>query len=149
MRIGITGTRDIENTAPEANIVRKAMINEDWGLSLGDEVVTQVTTGGAKGIDRLAFFMAIDIWPDAHHRVILPKVYNGEFVTAAFECRADVIYTGLEPLERNHVILDHTDYLLAFPKTRKEVLRSGTWATIRYAKKRDLPLKIVPLEDEL
>lgn len=38
-------------------------------------------------------------------------------------------------LERNHVIVDLTGELIACPKGNNEVLRSGTWATIRYAHK--------------
>lgn len=38
-------------------------------------------------------------------------------------------------LERNHDIVDQTDYLVATPRETKEELRSGTWATIRYARK--------------
>ena len=36
-------------------------------------------------------------------------------------------------LERNHDIVDETSILLAMPKGREE-LRSGTWATVRYAR---------------
>ena len=38
-------------------------------------------------------------------------------------------------LERNHDIVDETEYLIATPSTANEQLRSGTWATVRYAKK--------------
>lgn len=38
-------------------------------------------------------------------------------------------------IERNHGIVDETEVLIATPKERKEELRSGTWATIRYAYK--------------
>jgi len=44
-------------------------------------------------------------------------------------------YDPRPPLVRNRDIVDATDMLIAAPATRKEVLRSGTWATIRYAKK--------------
>lgn len=37
-------------------------------------------------------------------------------------------------IERNHAIVDQTVMLLATPKTRAEERRSGTWATIRYAR---------------
>lgn len=37
-------------------------------------------------------------------------------------------------LERNHQIVDETDILIAAPEG-PEVVRSGTWATIRYARK--------------
>ena len=38
-------------------------------------------------------------------------------------------------LDRNHDIVDSTDILIAAPKEVEEVVRSGTWATIRYARK--------------
>jgi hypothetical protein len=43
------------------------------------------------------------------------------------------------PLERNHDIVDQSDYMVATPfeeATDPEPLRSGTWATIRYCRKR-------------
>lgn len=39
-------------------------------------------------------------------------------------------------LERNHDIVDETDVLIAAPRTDEEQLRSGTWSTVRYARKR-------------
>jgi len=38
-------------------------------------------------------------------------------------------------LDRNHDIVDETGILIGCPKESQEVLRSGTWATIRYAMK--------------
>lgn len=38
-------------------------------------------------------------------------------------------------IERNHDIVDETDWLLAAPGEMEEQLRSGTWATVRYARK--------------
>lgn len=38
-------------------------------------------------------------------------------------------------LVRNHAIVDDTDLLVAAPSTDREQLRSGTWATVRYALK--------------
>jgi hypothetical protein len=38
-------------------------------------------------------------------------------------------------LERNHDIVDACDLLIATPGEPDEVLRSGTWSTIRYAEK--------------
>jgi len=38
-------------------------------------------------------------------------------------------------LERNHNIVRSTGVLLAAPSTKQEQLRSGTWATVRYARK--------------
>lgn len=38
-------------------------------------------------------------------------------------------------LDRNHVIVDETSQLIAAPRLLFAELRSGTWSTIRYAKK--------------
>ena len=48
---------------------------------------------------------------------------------------ANEIRQAKDYLIRNHDIVNETHKLLAAPKEKKEVLRSGTWATIRYAKK--------------
>lgn len=39
------------------------------------------------------------------------------------------------PLKRNRHMVKVTDVLIATPFEQEEVLRSGTWATIRYARK--------------
>lgn len=48
-----------------------------------------------------------------------------------------------EYLVRNHNIVDEVEQLLGFPKGGKEELRSGTWATIRYARRAGKPVKII------
>jgi len=48
-------------------------------------------------------------------------------------------------LVRNRDIVDNSDVLLAAPKSSTEELRSGTWSTIRYArKKKKLVIIIFP-----
>ena len=46
-------------------------------------------------------------------------------------------------IPRNHKIVDETDRLLATPRGFKEELRSGTWATLRYARKLERELLII------
>lgn len=43
-------------------------------------------------------------------------------------------------LVRNHEIVDASDIMIAAPHEFEEVLRSGTWATLRYAKTSRRPL---------
>lgn len=40
-----------------------------------------------------------------------------------------------EYIERNHDIVDACDILIATPRSDQEEQRSGTWATVRYARK--------------
>lgn len=47
-------------------------------------------------------------------------------------------------LDRNHDIVGHCELLVACPKEeRGETLRSGTWATVRYARKIGRPVQII------
>lgn len=47
-------------------------------------------------------------------------------------------------LERNRDIVDYADdELIACPSSEKEVLRSGTWSTVRYARKQDKKVTII------
>ncbi|HEY6019598.1 MAG TPA: hypothetical protein VIY48_06745 [Candidatus Paceibacterota bacterium] len=48
-----------------------------------------------------------------------------------------------KPLERNRDIVNASDILIAAPSSLKEQLRSGTWATIRYARHMCLPTIIL------
>ena len=48
-----------------------------------------------------------------------------------------------EYLVRNHNIVDSTDMLIGCPKEMQEQLRSGTLATIRYAKKKNKKIIII------
>jgi len=54
-----------------------------------------------------------------------------------------VILPAKPYLERNHDIVDACDVLLACPKSKIEELRSGTWATVRYAISIGKPVRIV------
>ena len=60
----------------------------------------------------------------------------------AFFC-SDFNHPAMPYLERNQAIVNDVDILVAAPKTEKEQLRSGTWATIRYARKRGIQIVIL------
>ena len=50
-------------------------------------------------------------------------------------CVADQILPAKDYLGRNHDIVNCSRILIACPKEAQEITRSGTWATIRYARK--------------
>lgn len=59
-------------------------------------------------------------------------------------CQASLYTHAPKPyLERNHDIVDASTILLATPNSPTERLRSGTWATVRYARRRHRPLVVV------
>jgi hypothetical protein len=57
--------------------------------------------------------------------------------------KTGTMYPAKSFIERNHDIVDSCDLLIATPNTRKEKLRSGTWATVRYARKQHKAIKII------
>lgn len=59
-------------------------------------------------------------------------------------CEFDVLYTEKEYLKRNKDIVFFSDVLIATPNGYIEQdIGSGTWATIRYARKKGIPIYIV------
>lgn len=53
------------------------------------------------------------------------------------------IHVPQSPLERNRIMVRRSAILIATPKGHSEELRSGTWATVRYARKIGRPIRIV------
>lgn len=54
----------------------------------------------------------------------------------------DVVHNADYPLSRNRVMVDRAHELVAAPSGMTEELRSGTWATVRYARKVGKPVTI-------
>lgn len=58
-------------------------------------------------------------------------------------CSADESHEPLPYLDRNQKIVDTIDVLIATPAENKERLRSGTWSTVRRARKQSKPIFII------
>lgn len=71
---------------------------------------------------------------DTHRAWCHNKHHEGQLVRS---------FPPREYLVRNHDIVDSTELLIATPKLHIEEQRSGTWATIRYARKCGKPVIIV------
>jgi len=91
--------------------------------------------GCAKESDRRAHLMAVALGLD---RELYPS--NDEQETWASSQRSGgttIIYPMRPPLDRNHYMLDRAGTntrLIAVPHLSVEEIRSGTWATVRYAR---------------
>ena len=57
--------------------------------------------------------------------------------------KCDIEYEPEYPLDRNRKIVDECDMLIVCPRTADEELRSGTWATVRYAEKTGKAFRII------
>lgn len=134
MILGFTGTRTGMTAAQRAALPQVVATLPDLVLH-----------GGAKGAD--AQFHA---WVAPLYKPVLPQieVYPGESVRwthwnyASFSGSLFKVHPTSEPLARNKAIVSRCDHLLACPDG-PERTRSGTWATVRYARKAGKPMTII------
>jgi len=118
--VGFTGTRKGLSTAQKASLLNVLKF-------LRPRVVHH---GGAEGADT------------EFHKMVLSlgvKIVIHPSTLAEYEWENDdkvSVQESLPPLLRNRQMVDAVDVLIACPFQDYEVLRSGTCATIRYARKR-------------
>ena len=99
--------------------------------------------GQCVGADCYAFMIAKRF----NQKIIFHPPLNEQkmfYMTAEFYY--DLDYEKREPkdyLVRNHEMVDECEILFACPNEMEEVLRSGTWATIRYAVKNNKKVLII------
>lgn len=124
--VAFTGTR-IGLTEPQVEALRSLL------KELNPE---QLHHGDCIGADAMADEIAIDLG----------------IKTAIRPCnlRKQRAFTGArelarpeDPLDRNHKLVDNSHALVACPSSKQQELRSGTWATVRYARKAEVLTWIV------
>lgn len=127
MKVGFTGTRK-GMTEAQKEAVRYLLVQMN---------VTQLHHGGCVGADLEAAEIARSLGVETVEH--LPKTPGAKAL-----------------LDRNKDIVCATGYLIACPHQREEILRSGTWATVRYGRKYGSSViiiqpngEIVPEFDEL
>lgn len=127
MKVGFTGTQKGLTSYQVLELQKK--------LHIGQVLVH----GGCIGADDQADMLAV-----LQHmpRIVRPSNIAAKSIPAeTLRARANkastlIILPEKPPLERNHDIVDTVEWLIACPAQKREVLRSGTWATIRYARKK-------------
>lgn len=116
--VGVTGARR-GATLQQRHALARVLLTHN---------ATKLVHGGAKGADTQAHILAqvlevdIAVYPG-------PDTDLGHLETPYAEAFRQPY------LQRNRDIVDHCDILVAMPTTEHEVQRSGTWATVRYARK--------------
>lgn len=117
MKIGFTGTRLGMTGAQRAAL--QELLSKQTG---------EFHHGGCQGADAEAHDVAryCGLWI-IEHPPSNGVLWAGKFVD---ERRPKKPY-----LDRNRDIVDETEMLIATPSSSTEELRSGTWSTVRYARK--------------
>jgi hypothetical protein len=55
----------------------------------------------------------------------------------------DTVYPAKPPLVRDQDIVDAVEVLIAAPKTECEVIRSGTWTTVRKGRRKGITVEVM------
>jgi hypothetical protein len=132
MKIGFTGTQRGMTAHQKARLV--TILTALWPEA--DELKWEFHHGDCVGADFEAATIAKQLgfwivgWPP-------------EIATKRAYFKSDETHDPAPYLERNRFIVNATERLIAAPKENEEVLRSGTWATIRHARKMSRPIDIV------
>ncbi len=128
MRVGFTGTQ----------IGMSQHQKEQFVVKLFELNPTEFHHGDCVGADAEAHDIVREFFPDVkiHGH---PPIYKSK---RAFKV-CDVLYPEDHYIPRDRRIVDSTEFLIGAPKTDEEVLRSGTWTTIRHARKTGKPREIL------
>jgi len=130
MHIGFTGTR---RGLTKAQVIRLTCELHDFYQKARGAVFHH---GDCVGADEEAAMIARNMGYLIHSH---PPNSNTWRAYAEFDYEEE----AKSYLERNHEIVNISDRVIACPKQELEVVRSGTWATIRYATKRRVPLLVI------
>lgn len=127
MMVAITGTRQ------GLSLQQKATL-ELW---LAFHPLNCLCHGAAYGTDE---YLAVRA-NEGTHVIAFPCNLKGQTSEKAIQA-SDEVFDAEPPLERNRAMVDYAMELIAFPRLMEEEQRSGTWATIRYARRRNVPVTI-------
>lgn len=132
MKVGFTGSRLGMNQL-QADIFRTFIIGHD---------VTEFHHGDCIGADA-----------DAHNIIQpykIPIIIHPPIDTKfRANCKSSLSVFKKGYLERNQDIVDQTDILIAVPEGFNELVRSGTWYTVRYARKCSKNVYIIFMNGEV
>lgn len=135
MTIGFTGTRQIDKIS-EGRLSLLAAWLEMYSLRNQDIPGVTVVHGCAYGADTFVHERCLQY----NIPIIGRPTYNRNSNLTNFM----YLYLPEAPLIRNKKIVDNCDILIALPIDKDvEELRSGTWATIRYARKLNKKIIII------
>lgn len=128
MKIGFTGTREGMSQSQKEQFVLKC-----------DELgITEFHHGDCEGGDAEAHDIVREFFPHVWIEVYPPKsTYRQAFK------KGDKHHPPEDYIPRDRNIVDNTEFLIGAPLQDKEKVRSGTWTTIRHARRTTKPHEIL------
>lgn len=147
MIVGFTGGRNAP-THVEQNLAFRRIVRYLGHTGL----YSAFHHGQCKGADEFAHRMIAGVGGLPHVRS--PRkweivVHAPHDKSQTFELGGESVPVTVLPslgyLDRNHAIVDASDIMIAMPD-KAETLRSGTWATVRYARETGTPVYILHRE---
>lgn len=131
MRLGFTGTQD--GMTP----LQMNALGQYLDITRPEEVHHGMCIGADEELDHMLGYYS---WPTKI--VGHPGVDYVGLPSKRGNTNPDLVLSPFPYIVRNHNIVNKTEALWATPRGMLEERRSGTWATIRYAKKIDRPVII-------
>jgi predicted Rossmann-fold nucleotide-binding protein len=129
MKLGVTGSRE-GMTLSQLTTFLRMIEKEDF---------EELHQGCCNGADEMAVIACYD----KNIKIIgHPPTNHKELSETAVE-KSSELMAEKEYLQRNKDIVDSSDILIAFPKGTQEETRSGTWSTVRYARKKNARIVII------
>ena len=133
MIVGFTGTR---HGMTEQQKRCLGMIFEAWKDFAGIELHHGDCIGADAEADEAARFFPRSVI------ITHPPINEGKKKWRAY-CVSDQRQEPKDYIERDHDIVNRSDFVVAAPRGFTEEIRSGTWATVRYAKTRKIPFVVL------
>ena len=142
MRISFTGTR--RGMTPHQEHQLRAWLEEHSPTRRANTTSSKIIAaahGMCGGADEEFHLLVRKICGGLVYVVGFPSTAS---TRSSVELDVDYLAKARAPLERNPDIVNvGKDLLIAAPATMGEVLRSGTWATVRYARKVGVPVLVM------
>lgn len=127
MKVGFTGTQQGMSSEQRATVAE--ILNSLGHISVA---IHGACIGADYDFNQICSEMDIPI-----------EAYPSTIKGKTAECVGAWLHPPMPPLDRNRAIVERADIILACPAQYEEILRSGTWATVRYARKANVKLIII------
>lgn len=129
-KIGFTGTREGMSEKQK----------EAFAEYISSQTFQEFHHGDCIGSDKEAHDIVVKLREDTGKKIKI-VLHPPKYTKYRAYCKGDLSLSPKDYLTRNHDIVDVSDVVIATPLS-KEKLHSGTWSTVRYARKKDKKINI-------